>query len=78
MATTITKRVTSPASSNITRRVQIGSHGSIYDTWGGSWGSSWALTWHNFFSASELSENITQRVTSTQVTANHTKRVTVA
>lgn len=77
MATTIAKRVTAQASGGATRRVAIGGHGSDYDCWGGSWGSSWGLSWHNFFSASELSENITQRVTSTQATANNTKRVTL-
>lgn len=77
MATTITKRVATPDDVNITRRVSMGGHNASYDCWGGSWGSSWGLSWHNLLSASELSGNITQRVTSTQVTSNHTKRVTL-
>jgi len=77
MATTISKRVPSGASASNTPRVSMGSHNASYDCWGGSWGSSWLLAWHNFLSASELSGNITQRVTSTQVTANNTKRVTL-
>jgi hypothetical protein len=77
MATTITKRVPSGASTNNTSRVTMGSHNASYDCWGGSWGSAWLLAWQNFLSASELSGNITQRVTTTQVTSNHTKRVTL-
>lgn len=77
MATTITSRVTGPATASNTRRVAIGTHGSDYDCWAGSWGESWDLSWHNFLSASELSGNLTQRITSTQVTAGNTKRVTL-
>lgn len=75
MTTTISKRVTAAISQGITRRVAIGAHGSDYDCWAGSWGAAWGLSWHNFLSASELSGNLTQRV-SVAPTASTTKRVT--
>lgn len=63
LSATATKRVGATASGGETRRVNLGAHHSSFDCWGGSWGRTWGLSWQNFLSASELSENITLRVT---------------
>ena len=81
MTGSVTKRVSGPPAAANTSRVTPGEvQSDRYDPWGDSWRlsgsieSCWGLTWIHRLARSVI--NVTDRVSSTSITAGTTKRVT--